>query len=140
MSSLMMSQKLQRLVITIAQIHNVESNNHTHFGRNDFPGLKLLYFNSNLILGKLDLIKTNVAIYEPEIVCIAETKVDKIFDDNELFGPDFVVARNDRKQGGGGVMIAIKNNCRHLLLLKSADGPGESVIMTLCVHIYTVNL
>jgi hypothetical protein len=92
--------------------------------------LRILYFNSNSILGKLNLIKAQAVMYRPDIVCITETKICSNFDDNELFGSGYTVVRNDRKQGGGGVLIAFNNNS-HITVLHSEKGPGESVITSL---------
>ena len=106
-----------------------------------YEDLSLMYFNGNSILGKLDLIKALVETYSPDIIAITETKIDNKFDDNELLGPDFTVARNDRKQGGGGVLIATRNDCLHLHILNTTIGPGESIILTLSIHSqYTLNL
>lgn len=106
----------------------------------DLSDLKIMYFNSNSILGKLDIIKTYNETYSPDILCITETKIDSSFDDNELLGPDFTVARNDRTQGGGGVLIAFRNNSS-LQILKTEKGPGESIVLTLKANYhFTLNL
>jgi exonuclease III len=95
---------------------------------------KVLSFNSNSILGKLDEIKALVEVYKPDIVAVTETKIDSCFDDNELLGPTYTVVRKDRKRGGGGVLLAAVNSSPHVKLIKSIDGPGESVICTFQAH------
>ena len=69
-------------------------------------------------------------IYNADIVCITETKIDSNFDDNELLGDTYTVYRNDRKQGGGGVLVAIKNSST-VKLIKNSKGHGESIISTI---------
>lgn len=94
--------------------------------------VKILYFNSNSLLGKLDIIKAQVETYRPDIICITETKIDSTFDDNELLGASYTVHRNDRKQGGGGVLAAFRNSSP-VSLIKSIKGPGESLISTVSI-------
>ena len=102
--------------------------------------LKIMYFNSNSILGKIDTIRAHAEVYKPNIVCITETKIDYKFDDNELLGPDFTISRKDRKQGAGGVLIAVHNKSQ-LQIIKTEEGPGESVIVTVKAHFHsTINL
>lgn len=91
---------------------------------------RILYFNSNSILGKLDVIKAQVDTYKPDIVCITETKVDSSFDDNELLGDNYTVYRNDRIRGGGGVLAAFCNKSP-ISMMKSSKGPGESLVSTI---------
>ena len=38
--------------------------------------VKILSFNSNSIVGKLNEIKINVDLYKPDIIAITETKID----------------------------------------------------------------
>ena len=89
--------------------------------------IKILYFNSNSVAGKIDTIRAQVDYYKPHIISITETKIDKDFDDNELFGPNYIIYRKDRTKGGGGVLIAICNLNRAFNILGSDTGPGESV-------------
>ena len=60
---------------------------------------------------------------------ITETKIDSNFDDNELLGNRFTVYRNDRKQGAGGVLIAIRNSSP-INIIRNIAGPGESLMTT----------
>ena len=102
--------------------------------------LKILYFNSNSVLGKLNMIQAQVMLYKPDVICIIGTKICSTFDDNELLGSGYTICRNDRKQGGGGVLMAI-NNSSNVVLVQSERGPGESVICTLNIlSRLTVNL
>lgn len=89
--------------------------------------------NSNSIIGKLDLIKAHITTYEPEIICITETKVDSRFDDNELFGDSYTVIRKDRKFKAGGVLIAFLNNAS-FKVLGTNTGPGESATIKIQPH------
>lgn len=58
--------------------------------------LRIMYFNSNSIKGKLSEIKALNVTYQPDVISICETKIDSSFDDNELLGPTFTVTRKDR--------------------------------------------
>jgi len=84
------------------------------------------------LLGKLNFIKAQSEIYRPDIECITEPKVDSNFDNNELLGDTYTVYRNDRKQGAGGVLIAIHNSSP-LKITRNIDGPGESLISTILI-------
>lgn len=96
--------------------------------------IKILTFNSNSIVGKLNDIRVLEHTYKPDIIAITETKIDDRFQDNELLGPSFTVIRNDRTWGGGGVLVALKNSSPQVKLVKSSIGPGESVTCTLQAH------
>ena len=55
------------------------------------------------------------------------------FDDNELLGNQFALWKNDRAQGAGGVLIAMRSNAS-AKVIKSYSGPGESVTIKLQIH------
>jgi len=101
-------------------------NNKTQSSKNrqltNSSSAKILYFNSNSLLGKLNIIKAQSEIYRP----------DSNFDDNELLGDTYTVYRNDRKQGAGGVLIAIHNSSP-LKITRNINGPGESLISTILI-------
>lgn len=86
--------------------------------------------NCNSIIGKSNLIEANIYIYKPHIIAITETKIDGNYDDNELLGPEYSVWRNDRRAGGGGVLIAIANSAP-VSVLHGVVGPGESITLSL---------
>ena len=79
--------------------------------------------------GKRDIIKVQAAVYKPDIICITETKIDSNYDDNELLGDSYTVYRNDRKQGGGGVLTAFCN-ASPIEVINNSVGPGESLVTT----------
>ena len=89
--------------------------------------------NANSVTGKLNLIKCYVEMYSPDLVCICETKISAYFDDNELLGNEFTLWRNDRAQGAGGVLIAMRSNAS-AKVIESYSGPGESVTIKLQIH------
>ena len=89
--------------------------------------------NSNSVVGKLNDIKCYVETYKPDLISITETKLGPHIDDNELFGDNFTVWRNDRNCHGGGVLIAI-NNEANLNIINSINGPGESITLVIQLH------
>lgn len=94
---------------------------------------KILSMNANSITGKLNLIKCYAETYNPDLVCICETKISDSFDDNELLGDKFTLWRKDRAQGAGGVLIAMKNDS-NAKVLDSKSGPGECVVIKIQIH------
>lgn len=95
--------------------------------------IKILSMNSNSVMHKTDLIQANVYLHNPDLVCITETKIDSRFDDNELLGDMYTLFRNDRVLRGGGVIIAMSNNCQ-FKVLNTVLGPGESITITIQTH------
>lgn len=89
--------------------------------------------------GKLDEIKVYSKCYLPDLICISETKISDTFYDNELLGDNFTIYRNDRKDGGGGVLIAARN-MPELRISNSNKGPGESITITVCYSNLKINL
>ena len=75
-----------------------------------FAFLKILYFNSNSLYGKIDLVKAYCHTYKPNILAITKTNLSDDFDDNELLGANYTILQNDRKKGGGGVLFAVDNS------------------------------
>lgn len=122
----------------IIQTVNMANNGESHRSRgpavHKMSGLKILYFNSNSILGKIHQIRAHVAIYNPDIICITETKIGPLVDDNEILGPNYTIFRKDRKQGGGGVLIACSGLSSSFRVCKHVEGPGESIISTVQIH------
>ena len=60
-------------------------------------------------------------------ICITVTKIDQDFNDNEILGPNYTIARNDRRKGGGGVLVAIDNRAEYIKLGRVETGPGEFI-------------
>lgn len=89
--------------------------------------------NCNSIIGKLNTIKCHVIAYNPDIICITETKIDDMIDDNEILGNQYTIWRKDRDNRGGGVLVAINNNSS--IKVSSCNcGPGESVTLNIQIH------
>ena len=95
--------------------------------------LKILSMNCNSIIGKIDTIRAHVQTYKPDLVSITETKIDARFQDNELLGENFTIWRKDRKQGAGGVLVAVCNDS-NVSILNSVAGPGESICLSIQIH------
>ena len=58
--------------------------------------LKLLYTNAGSLIKKLDELKNSIDLYEPDIICIAETHFDKSIEDAEVSIQGFNHFRGDR--------------------------------------------
>ena len=89
--------------------------------------------NCNSLSGKINIIQSYVATYEPDIIAITKTKINRNFDDNELLGNEYTVWRNDRNLLGGGVLVALKNQ-PELKVLDNQYGPGESISLNIQIH------
>lgn len=95
--------------------------------------IRILSMNCNSITGKLDAIKCHVVANNPDIISITETKLDDRIDDNEIFGNEYTIWRNDRDNRGGGVLVA-NNNKGPVKVLACTYGPGESVTLNIQMH------
>jgi hypothetical protein len=97
------------------------------------PSLKMLYTNCNSLTGKVNLIQSSIETYCPDLIALTETKINDTYDDNELFGDNYTVWRQDRNIHGGEVLIAIKNN-PDIKIIDSNHGPGESLTLIIQIH------
>ena len=76
--------------------------------------------------GKIEL-QTFIDIKKPHILAVQETKIDDSVSTAELFPSElgFSVLQSDRNLGGGGVLLAIRQNLNPMSCLALAQ--GESV-------------
>ena len=71
--------------------------------------LSLLYYNATSLFPKLDHLKAECSLLNPDIICITEIWLDDSITDNELRIPGFNLVRLDRNHHGGEVAIYIKS-------------------------------
>ena len=109
--------------------------------------LKLFYTNCESILNKLDEVKIAVGLYDPDIICICETHLNKHIDNNEISIKGYVVFRGDRNfkiklaaadgecdpdpSGCGGSLIYVKG------CLKAEVIPNFNVADSLAISVQT---
>ena len=79
------------------------------------------HININSIQNKLEELENIINKINAHITFVSETKIDKSYPDRQFSIPGFRMYRNDRKKGGGGVMVYIssKLTCKRLALEKS---------------------
>ena len=71
--------------------------------------LSLLYYNARSLFPKLDHLKAECSLLNPDIICITESWLDDSITDTELRIPGFNLVWLDRNRHGGGVAIYIKS-------------------------------
>ena len=95
--------------------------------------LKLLYTNAGSLIKKLDELKNSIDLYEPDIICIAETRFDKSIEDAEVSIQGFNHFRGDRnfkvcKVGQRSGQAAAEGVVSGSDCSGSASGGGGSII------------
>ena len=76
-------------------------------------GLTMECLNINSLLAHIDELKVFVSNQKLDIIAINETKLDNTIHDNEIYLPEYDVARKDRStidRNGGGVCFYIRSN------------------------------
>ena len=89
--------------------------------------------NANSVVGKINMIQSIVHTYSPDLVAITETKIDNNIQDNELLSDDFTLWRKDRNRSGGGVLIAVANKSKFVILDSKIEN-GECISLCLQIH------
>jgi len=83
--------------------------------------LSCYLWNARSICNQLTSLQTLTHTHNPDIICITETWLKNYFFDNELQPPNYNIYRNDRKERGGGVLLAVNNNISSNLILSPND-------------------
>jgi len=89
---------------------------------------RTLVINANSITGKKSSLEHLICYTNPDLILMTETKLGPNINTAEFMpeNHDYTVYRRDRKQGGGGVLIAIKNNANcPSELVEIKDNTGE---------------
>lgn len=93
--------------------------------------VNLFYQNVRGLKGKLGLIKNTLTTFHADIIAVTESRLDDTIHDSELFPPDYVVLRADRRgRGGGGVLLAARSPF-NLQLLDCGALPNDEIVCAL---------
>ncbi|MEL7079663.1 MAG: endonuclease/exonuclease/phosphatase family protein, partial [Cyanobacteria bacterium J06582_2] len=90
--------------------------------------ISFMSININGIRGKKNILAAFLDTNKPDIVAIQETKIDDTFTSSEIIPKEcnYIIYRKDRSDGGGGVMLLIKNNIKQVSLAE-LDNASESI-------------
>ena len=91
-------------------------------------GISFMSININGIRGKKNVLAAFLDTNKPDIVAIQETKIDNTITSSEIVPKEcnYITYRKDRSDGGGGVMLLIKNNIQQVSLAE-LDNTSESI-------------
>ena len=64
--------------------------------------------NINSLCGKFDEVQELIEAFD--ILCIQETKIDRSFPDSQFAIKGYIMYRRDRKKGGGGIVVYIRES------------------------------
>lgn len=71
--------------------------------------LLLCHLNSNSIQNKFEELKDIIIKSRVQIMAVSETKIDGSYPDSQFLIPGYYLHRNDRKKGGGGVLMFVSS-------------------------------
>ena len=96
--------------------------------------LSIAHININSIWNKIDEVKIllNEGLFD--ILAISETKLDSTYDNNSLQHPSYRILRKDRKKGGGGLLVYIRNGVSAYRRLKLEPPNMESICIDMKGH------
>ena len=80
---------------------------HPTHNSTDASNLRILYYNAKSLLPKFDNLLASTLTLDPHIICIVETWLSGVIENNELYIPGFQLYRHDRNRHGGGVLIYV---------------------------------
>ena len=106
----------------------------TDYGLPRNNNMRTLIVNCNSIQGKSSEFKTVVHYIKPDIIIGTESKLGPDVLDSEVFPEWYVPYRKDRKRGGGGVFLAIKN-CYPSSRIDTSSWEGNSEQVWACVSL-----
>ena len=72
-------------------------------------GILLCHLNINSIQKKFDELKDIFINNKMQIMAVGETKIDRSYPDSQFLIPGYYLHRNDRKKGGGGVLLFVSS-------------------------------
>jgi len=72
--------------------------------------ITIVLANCDEVTGKKSSIENMLVSLDPGIFLAVETKLDNSIQNGEILPPHYHSSRNDRKRGGGGVLVASKDN------------------------------
>ena len=96
--------------------------------------LSIAHININSIWNKIDEVKLllNEGLFD--ILAISETKLDSTYDCTLLQHPCYRIMRKDRKKGGGGLLVYIRNGVSTYRRLKLEPPNMESICIDVKGH------
>jgi len=72
--------------------------------------ITIVLANCDRVTGKKSSIENMLVSLDPDIFLAVETKLDNTVQNGEILLPQYNSSPNDRKRGGGGVLVASKDN------------------------------
>ena len=97
--------------------------------KNVLKNFKIYYQNVRGLKSKLDSLQEMIDDYQPALVCIVETHMQK---EEEIQMPGYsLVYRNDRSANSGGILIGVRDNIKNISLeLTQENKVGQSLDLT----------
>ena len=94
--------------------------------KNALKNFKIYYQNVRGLKSKLDSLQEMIDDYQPALVCIVETHMQK---EEEIQIPGYsLVYRNDRSANSGGILIGVRDNIKNISLeLTQENKVGQSL-------------
>ena len=99
----------------------------------------LTHSNARSICNQLIFIQTFTYVHNPDIVCLTETWLKDFIFDNEFLPPNYTIYRNDHKDRGWGVLLAVKSHISSNLIHSPDDIEMSISVRTLGTNL-TVTL
>ena len=89
--------------------------------RNICNDILLCHLNINSIQNKFEELVALIRKLKIHIIFISETKIDSTYPDSQFAIPGYTLYRNDRKKGGGGILVYISTllPCRRLKITRT---------------------
>ena len=99
--------------------------------KNALKNFKIYYQNVRGLKSKLDSLQEMIDDYQPALVCIVETHMQK---EKEIQMPSYsLVYRNDRSENCGGILIVFRDNIKNIDLESTQEnkvGPSLWILLT----------
>lgn len=98
-------------------------------------GLRFCHFNARSLKPKIDEVRLMFSPNNTDVVCISETWLNDLIDDNMIAIPGYKVFRNDRRgKRGGGVAIFVKESISSRVIQVSTSSDVEFIFVEIGNH------
>ena len=105
---------------------NKEQEQKQEKGKGDTKNFKIYYQNVRGLKSKLDSLQERIDDYQPALVCIVETNMQK--EEEIQISSYSLVYRNDRSANSGGILIEVRDNIKNISLeLTQENKVGQSL-------------
>ena len=94
-------------------------------------GMHFAHFNARSLLPKISELRLFASKYQPSVIAISETWLDKSVTNGEIHIDGYTFHRKDRKRTGGGVGLYVNNKYAHTCLEDNSSTEHESVWINL---------